>query len=154
MDPPPPYPPPRFFVRHRRSYTDTCFQDLSKNGTWCNETVPIGGDLSPDPASPGFLHEGLIAMNHTVGPKSPTMIFDVKKDAAGRAVEMHIYACLGKVPPVVGAELFSYLLYTREPLLSNTDIEKLVAPNRAGGLFDLDGLVYTNETSWRTCHVR
>lgn len=136
------------------SYTDTCFQNLSKNGTHCNETVPIGGDLSSDPASPGLLHEGLIAFNHSVGPKSPTMVFNVKRDASGKAVEMHIYACLGRIPPVIGSPVFSYLLYTRQPVATNAEIDRLVLPDRATGLFDLRNLVYTNSSAWHTCGVR
>ena len=116
--------------------------------------MPIGGDLSTDPASPGLLHEGLIAFNHSVGPKSPTMVFDVKRDADGRTSEMHIYACLGRIPPGIGPVVFSYLLYTRQPIATNAEIEQLVAPDRAAGVFDLRNLVYTNATAWHTCGVR
>ena len=36
---------------------------------------------------------------------------------------MHFYACLGKFPPVVGNELFSYLMYARDPRMSSEQIE-------------------------------
>ena len=145
-------------------YTDNCFQDLSKNGTWNNQTMTIGGDLSYDPASPGILHEGFVLLNHTVTGKKPNMLFDlVPADRAatsalfphGRPEHAHFYACLGKLVPVVGKPVFSYLLYSRDPSLSDEQIEALMAPDRAeAGVFDLEGVVKTNASTWRTCSVR
>lgn len=133
-------------------YTDTCFQDLSKKHT--NVTIPLGGDLSYDPKSPGILHEAIKLFNHTETPKNPNMLFNVVRDSKGEVVLMHFYACLGRFPPIVGDELFSYLLYSRSPSMSADEIHALVAEDRkVSSVFQLDGYVVTAEDAWRQCGV-
>ena len=131
-------------------YVDTCFQDLSKTGT--NVTVTVGGHLSDDATSPGALHEGFVLLNHSIDEK-PNMLFNVSRDADGHITLMHFYACLGHLVPGVGKELFSYLVYSRDPHLSSAEINELVDPDRARDVFDLDGLVITNASTWRECQV-
>lgn len=101
--------------------------------------MPLGGTLSKDPTAPGFLHEGLIAFNHTVSPLSPTMVFDFKRDSEGVPTSMHVYACLGKIPPIVGKDTFSYLLYVKDPDRSSVEIDDLVA---AGMYINVDVIIY------------
>ena len=66
---------------------------------------------------------------------------------------MHFYACLGKLVPVVGKPLFSYLLYSRSPWLSNAQIDQLVLRDNATGYFDTQGYVRTNSSTWASCGV-
>jgi len=133
-------------------YTDTCYQDLSKKHT--NITLTIGGDLSYDPTSPGILHEGFVIDNKTVTPKSPNMLFNVERDAKGELTFMHFYACLGKLPPVVGKEHFSYLLYARDPHMSTNQLEdKVRIDAHVDSEFELTGHVDTNATTWQTCGI-
>ena len=116
-------------------YTDTCFEDVGKNSTWFNFTATIGswsrphgkerksmlrlplcrriptlagGDLSSDPTSPGLLHEAFVIDNHTVTHKSPTMLWDIRRAADGSVSMMRIYACLGKIPPIIGKPTFRF----------------------------------------------
>ena len=109
--------------------------------------------MSKDPDSPGVFQEGFVLLDHPIS-KKPTMLFDLARDpSTGEITRMHFYACLGKIPPVVGEPLFSYLLYTREARKSPDEIEKLVAPDRALGVFDMDGLVVTSSENWTACSV-
>ena len=46
---------------------------------------------------------------------------------------------LGKVVPVVGKEVFSYLLYARDPHMSSDEIHRKVNVDAAFSVFDLEG---------------
>mmetsp|Transcript_34327 Transcript_34327/g.94602 ORF Transcript_34327/g.94602 Transcript_34327/m.94602 type:complete len:83 (-) Transcript_34327:24-272(-) len=81
------------------------------------------------------------------------MLFDVSRDSSGKVRMMHFYACLGKVVPVVGKDVFSYLLYSRTPWLSDLQIEQLVLRDRMTGYFELDGYTRTNSSTWGVCGV-
>eukprot|EP00051_Salpingoeca_urceolata_P032115 m.14340 g.14340 ORF g.14340 m.14340 type:complete len:246 (+) comp4780_c0_seq1:107-844(+) len=133
-------------------YTDTCFEDMASPSTWRNVTVHIGGKLSTDADWPGQLMEGFELKNKTVLPK-PTFLFNVTRSAAtGELLVLRFYACLGKVLPFA-APLFSYLLYTRRIDVPEEAVRSMVAEDAAlaRGALDLDGIVYTNTTAWRTC---
>jgi len=136
------------------TYTDTCFQDVPHT-TPTNITLSIGGDLSYDPKSPGIFHEGFKLWNHTVTAKKPNMLFDIKRNAKGEVIMMHFYACLGKLIPGVGHDLYSYLLYSRDPTLSEAYIKSLVnLDNRTHpGAFELAGYVTTGPQQWSQCGV-
>lgn len=136
------------------TYTDTCFQDVPHT-TPTNFTLSIGGDLSYDPASPGILHEGFKVHNHTVTAKKPNMLFDLHRNTHGDIVLAHFYACLGKVVPIVGQQMFSYLLYARDPWITQEEIKALVTKdNRTHpGAFQLDGYVVTGPEQWKQCGV-
>lgn len=136
------------------TYTDTCFQDIPHT-TPTNITLSIGGDLSYDPASPGIFHEGFKLFNHTVTAKNPNMLFDIKRNAKGDVVMMHFYACLGKLVPIFGPDVYSYLLYSRDPTISEAYIKSYVNKdnNTHPGAFELDGYVVTGPANWTRCGV-
>ena len=96
---------------------------------------------------------GFVIDNHTVTPKNPNMLFNVERDSQGGLTFMHFYACLGKLPPVVGKETFSYLLYARNPHIDSNQIEDKVRVDARYHAFELDGHVDTNATTWHTCGV-
>jgi len=133
-------------------YADTCFQTLPHTNHTNITMENMGGTLGPAD-SPGFLHEAFKIKNHSVTHENPTMIYDVKRDRHGKIVLMHIYACLGKLVPVVGKPMFSYLLYSRSPWLSKEEINALVDEDNSKGVFSLDGYVVTDPDTWRTCGV-
>ncbi len=126
---------------------------MGPKSSWRNITLTLGGDLSSDLSSPGILHETFAPFNHSVGRKNPNMLFNITRDPqTGSITHMHFYACLGKVLPF-GKDVFSYLLYVRDPDLTNSQLDELVQPDKHKGVFELDGLVYTNRTTWQTCEV-
>ena len=133
-------------------YQDKCFQDLSPRKTWNNQTVTIGGYLSKNASSPGMLMEGFVIANHTLLPK-PNMLFNVTRDArTGKLTTMRFYACLGKLLPFT-KPVFSYLLNTRNIDVPEQQVRDMVEQDMrlAGGALQLDGMVYTNVSAWRTC---
>ena len=120
-----------------------------------NISVHIAGRLSSDPNSPGLLHENAEIFNHTMGQLDPNMIFRVNRDSAGNIVELFTYACLGKLPPVVGKELFSFNLLSRSNWYADEKLKALVAEANASssGHLDLEGLRFNNMTTYRDCHM-
>ena len=52
-----------------------------------------------------------------------------------------------------GSEVFSYLLYSRDPYMSSAEISAIVAKDAAYGKFQLNGYVITNATTWGECGV-
>lgn len=84
---------------------------------------------------------------------NPNMLFKITRSASGRVEFMHFYACLGKIPPVFGKEVFSYLFYARDPHMTSEEIQKAVDVDAAKGVFELDGVVITNATTWSQCGV-
>lgn len=133
-------------------YTDTCFQDVPGT-TPFNVTLPIGGNLSSDPQSPGIFHEGFVLPGNHSLLSSPNMLFDIKRNEQGEVVRMHFYACLGQIVPVIGKHIYSYLVYSRDPWISHDEIDALVDVDKQAGAFKLDGWVATGPDAWRTCGV-
>ena len=48
-----------------------------------NISIPIKGQLSADPASPGELKENFDLFNHTVGTLDPNYVFHTERDSSG-----------------------------------------------------------------------
>ena len=103
-------------------------------------------------SSPGILHEGFEIFGHAVM-KKPNFLFNVSRDEkTGELTMLRFYACLGKLTPLSKKPLFSYLLYTRRmDSISEAGARALVDADRATGKFDLDGVVYTNRSTWGEC---
>eukprot|EP00756_Hemistasia_phaeocysticola_P023289 Hpha_TRINITY_DN15884_c3_g1::TRINITY_DN15884_c3_g1_i2::g.188468::m.188468 len=133
-------------------YTDTCYEDMFKNNTWQNFTVTLGGHLSTNVSTPGVLHEGFVVYNHSIAEK-PNMLFNVTRNAVtGELTEMHFYACLGELIPFT-KPVFSYLYYTRHAAVPLDSVKEAVARDKALYDFDMEGLVFTNRSTWGVCSV-
>ena len=79
-------------------------------------TATMAGKFSEDPEWPGDLKENLAIFGVPIAPLVPNMMWHVVRDfkAKGNPIRYaYTYACLGKVPAVVGPELFSFNLITR-----------------------------------------
>ncbi len=113
--------------------------------------------------------------------KKPNFLFNVSRDEkTGELNMLRFYACctllllaranslkdndsmhvrthvsletVGKLTPFSKKPVFSYLLYTRRmDGITEAGARALVEADRATGLFDLDGVVYTNRSSWKGC---
>ena len=73
-------------------------------------SVPVKGELSKDPSSPGLLHENFGLFNHTMSSLDPNMIFEAQYNERGEMVLAMTYACLGWLLPVppIGEPKFSF----------------------------------------------
>ena len=119
-----------------------------------NITIPIKGKLSPDPTTPGFLHETFGPGNSTHGlPLLPNMVFDVQRNESGAIDVVFTYACLGKVPPLVGKELFSFNILARSNRATRSQIEALAARANAttGGVLEMGGLRVNDVDAYHAC---
>ena len=126
--------------------TDTCVT--------LNVSVPIKGNLSSNPATPGLLHENWAPWNSSSHFKLlPNMVFDVNRDASGKVEAAFLYACLGKLVPVVGKPKFSFNILHRSNRLTVTQIDALVVHANAttAGLLDLTGIRYNDVGVYRKC---
>jgi hypothetical protein len=118
--------------------TDTC-------GGAVNISVPIKGDLSSDPNSPGYLMENFGAFNHTSKNLDPNMIFNATYN--GDSLDMVLtYACISK-------NLFSFNVLSRTNLWSAEDIEDIInnADALTGGQLKVSGMRIADEAAYDAC---
>ena len=117
-------------------------------------SIHIKGRLSDDPQTPGLLHETAALFNHTLGHLDPNYIFRVDRNGStGVALTVYTYACLGRLPPIVGRAAFSFNVLSRASHLSHASIETMVAvANRTSAAqLDLRGLRITDGDTFRQC---
>ena len=118
-----------------------------------NVSVPIKGNLSGDAATPGLLAENWAPWNTTHFKLLPNMVFDVSRNAAGAIDAVFLYACLGKLIPIVGRSKFSFNVLHRSNRLARAEIDALVAHANVttAGMLELTGLRYNDVASYHTC---
>ena len=125
-----------------------------------NITIHIKGELSSDPESPGALRENAALFNHTVGKLDPNYLFRVERDLKGRVEVVYTYACLGKLPPMVGRERFSFNVLARSPQgYDPTRINAMIqAVNQSvtsrGISLDFSDLRIDDEAAFQKCYPR
>jgi len=135
------------------------------NHDQCNEktfhhniTIHIKGELSSDPESPGDLRENAALFNHTVGKLDPNYLFRVERDSKGNIEVAYTYACLGKLPPVVGRDRFSFNVLARSPEgYDQTRINAMIqAVNQSassrGVVFDFSDLRVDDAEAFKACY--
>ena len=117
-------------------------------------TLNLKGKLSNDPQSPGDLHETAAFFNHTIGQLVPNYVFRVERSSTGAIETLYTYACLGKMPPIVGHEAFSFNVLSRTQNLSLAEITAMVTEaNRSvtSTQLDLSGLRINDVDTYRAC---
>jgi hypothetical protein len=130
------------------SNVDTC-------GGKANISVPIKGELSEDPQSPGFLRENFGPHNHTARTLDPNMIFEVSygdsilnnPHSSPQELQLALtYAC-------ITAGLFSFNVLSRTNRWSQEDVENIVASANAStnGLLKVDGMRIADEAAYSQC---
>ena len=121
-----------------------------------NISIRIKGVLSSDASSPGLLHENAELFNHTLGKLDPNMIFRVNRGADGAIRELFAYACLGKLPPIMGKEAFSFNILSRKNNYDDSELNKLVlqANSTSSGKLKLSGIRFNNASTYRDCKMR
>lgn len=141
------------FAEGRYEYTNTDHCELG--GFNRSVSLHIHGKLSTDPRSPGLLHENAALFNHTIGKLDANFIFRADRNAAAELTAVFTYACLGRLPPVVGRNCFSFNVLSRTPYLTRATIESLVeSANRSvssAHLLDLSGLRIDDADAFRAC---
>jgi hypothetical protein len=128
--------------------TDICFNN--------SISVHIRGQLSSDRSTPGLLHENAVILNRTLYPLLPNFVFRVERTPRGALETAYTYACLGKLPPVVGREAFSFSMWSRAPHNFTHDaiVAKVAALNRSVSplaTLDLRGLRVSDAEAFRAC---
>jgi hypothetical protein len=144
-----------------------------------NISIHIRGKLSDDPSTPGFLHENAELLNHTVGKLDPNMIFHVNRQpeyeprqqrplaykikhqittshrTKSPIKEVFTYACIGKLPPIIGQEKFSFNILSRSNNYTDKDLAQLVSQANAtsSGLLDLQDIRYNNASTYALCNM-
>lgn len=123
-----------------------------------NITIHIKGELSSDPKSPGELRENAALFNHTVRTLDPNYLFRVERDSKGRVEIVYTYACLGKLPPMIGRERFSFNVLARSPQgYDRTRINSMIqavnhsVASRSVSL-DFSDLRVDDEAAFHTCY--
>ena len=109
-------------------------------------SIDIKGKLSDDPEWPGNLRENAALFNHTVLSLDPNYLFHIVRDSSGAISAAFTYACLGRLPPVVGPELFSFNLITRSSDYTQAQLEEMIqeAVQLPGvDKLKIDGMKYT-----------
>ena len=104
----------------------------------------------------GLLHENAEVLNHTLGKLDPNMIFHVNRGPSGDIVELFTYACLGKLPPIVGEEAFSFSILSRTNHYTDDDLQGLVnqiAASNASTFLKLDGMRFSNYSTYTSCNM-
>ena len=115
------------------------------------------GELSKDPEWPGDIRENAAIFDHRIAPLVPNMLFHAVRDASGSITHAFTYACIGKVPPIFGMELFSFNMLTRSDNYTTEELEKMVqdavALVEGDDVFRMDSIIYTSKQDYDDCGV-
>lgn len=110
-----------------------------------NISVPIKGETSQDPASPGYLRENFGPFNHTIRNLDPNMIFEATY--VDGVMDLAItYACISK-------RLYSFDVLSRSSSWTQKELEQVVNDANAttGGLLRVDGMRYNDHAAYEDC---
>ena len=111
-------------------------------------SLTMKGEISKDPEWPGDLKENAAIFDHRIAPLVPNMLFHAVRDDSGNISHAYTYACIGKVPPVFGKELFSFNLLTRSDNYTTEQLTQMVqdAVDLVGDdVFRMDAIKYTSK---------
>ncbi|CAE7252802.1 hypothetical protein AK812_SmicGene49055 [Symbiodinium microadriaticum] len=118
-------------------------------------SVPVKGELSKDPSSPGLLHENFGLFNHTMSSLDPNMIFEAQYNERGEMVLAMTYACLGWLLPVppIGEPKFSFNVLSRRRNWTTSDLREVVAnaTKATQGLLDVANVRFADQQTYASC---
>lgn len=118
-------------------------------------SVPVKGELSKDPGSPGLLHENFGLFNHTMSSLDPNMIFEAQYNERGEMVLAMTYACLGRLLPVppIGEPKFSFNVLSRRRNWTTSDLREVVAnaTKATQGLLDVANVRFADQQTYDSC---
>ena len=95
-------------------------------------------------------------LDHRIAPLVPNYIFHVVRDESGSVTHAFTYACVGKLPPIIGPELFSFNVLTRSSNHTADELAQFVqdAVDLVGeDVLKVDGMKYTSQDDYTECGV-
>ena len=114
------------------------------------------GVTSDDAEWPGNIRENASVADHRIAPLVPNMIFHIVHDRSGEVAYAYTYACIGKVPPIIGKELFSFNLITKSNNYTTEQLEQMVqdAIDLVGDdVLKTSNMKYTSLDDYNACGV-
>lgn len=101
------------------------------------------------------MQENVALFNHTFGSLAPNYIFDVMRDPSGAIKTAFTYACLGKIPPLIGPQAFSFNVLSRSSNVSVDEIRDIILSVNAStfGQLDMSGMRINDAEAYQSCGV-